>query len=84
MARWKKERRGPSGAHPGGQQEGEAMARSVSAVCPSFSCSGTTPGERGKDERSKGMNRKKSRIRKVERPKVKRVKKLRRRQCRFG
>lgn len=41
--------RGPSGAPPAGRREGEAMARSVSAVCLSSSCSGTKPGEeRGK------------------------------------
>lgn len=45
--RWRKERHGPSGALPGGPQEGEATARSVSAACPSSSCSGTTPGEKG-------------------------------------
>ena len=46
MGTWRKERPGPSGAPPGGRLEGEAKAGSVSAVCPSSSCSGTTPGEK--------------------------------------
>lgn len=72
MARWKKEKHGPSKAHPGGQLKGEAKARSVSDVYPSSSCSGTTPGERGgwskgeKKKENKEIQRKRRRRQKRE------------------
>lgn len=42
-----------------GRREGEATARSVSAVCLSFACSGTTPIEKeSKEEVRKGTEKK--------------------------